>query len=211
RAGPERAVELAEAFSGEAIRFDALEERFEAADIVIGSTAAPRAVITVEMVRRAMQRRRHRPLFIIDIAVPRDVEPEVEQVEGAFLYNIDDLQAVVAENEAMRREEVRRAEAIIEEEARAFVRWLRQQTVVPTLVALKERLEAISAAELAKRQGKFDTQRDLELARQLAHAITQKVLATPFKELKQAAESPERHMLTRGLRRLFGLRAEGEE
>jgi glutamyl-tRNA reductase len=207
----QRAVELAEGFSGEAITFDSLAERFPSADIVIASTSAPHAVVTVDMVQQAMHRRRHRPLFLIDIAVPRDVDARVEQIEGVFLYNIDHLESVVAENQALRQREVERAEAIVQEEAASFVRWLRQQTVIPTIVALKERLEAISEAEVAKLSPKFETERDRELAQRLAHAITQKVLATPFKELKDAAESPERHTLMRGLRRLFGLRAEGED
>jgi glutamyl-tRNA reductase len=122
-----RARELAVQFGGQALSFEEGLSAMEAADIVICSTASPHPVIRLEHVQQLMQRRKGRSLFFIDIAVPRDVDPAVHQVDNVYVYNIDDLQKIVADNLAKRSHEVERAEIIVEEETREFARWLQAQ------------------------------------------------------------------------------------
>jgi len=201
----ERALELAAEFGGEALRFDDFPARLADADIVIGSTAAPHAVLRRDAVAQAMRHRRGKPLFLIDIAVPRDVEPEVGELDSVYLYDIDDLEAVVAQNVAERQREVARAEEIIEEETAGFLRWLRQRSITPTIAELKRHVEGIREAELERLRGKFSSERDRELASRLADGIVNKILARPFEQLKRSARAKHGHSIAEAVRRLFGL------
>ena len=126
-----------------------------AADIVVTATGAAEPVLTRARVEEAMRPRRSRPLFIIDIAVPRDVDPAAGGLDQVFLYNIDDLQTIVKENLARRTAEVERAEAIVREEVDRFGTWMQSREVVPTVVALRQRFEPIRQAELQRLEPKL--------------------------------------------------------
>ncbi|MFQ6110848.1 MAG: glutamyl-tRNA reductase, partial [Nitrospinota bacterium] len=132
----ERALELARALSGRAITFDRVEEELSRADIVIGSTSAPHHVITKAQAHEAIKARKGKPIFFIDIAVPRDIEPSVNELRDVYLYNIDDLEEVVEANRKQREREAAKAELIVEGEAEEFCRWLDSLNVVPTILSL---------------------------------------------------------------------------
>src|SRR5204863_8848477 len=139
----------AEAIGGaSAAPWEELDAALGAGDIVITATGAPAPILTKARIEAIMRPRRNRPLFVIDIAVPRDVEAAAGEIEQVFLYNIDDLQATVRENMARRSSEVARAEAIVSEELEKFGAWLRSRGAVPTIVALRQHCEQIRRAEL---------------------------------------------------------------
>ncbi|TDB37621.1 MAG: glutamyl-tRNA reductase [Actinobacteria bacterium] len=203
----ERAQELAERFNGEAIRYDDLYERMHDADIVISSTAATHYVITKEHVAKSMRGRGGRPLFLIDIAVPRDIEPAVNDLSNVFLYDIDDLSGVVESNLEERMREARRAEVIIEEEFASFARWRESLEVQPTVAAIRARADVIRQAELekaCKRLGNL-SEKDLETIDALTCAIVNKMLHGPTQRLKQAAEAKDGYEYIETARHLYGL------
>ena len=146
----DRASSLAERFGGEALSLDALGPELEAADIVVSSTAARDTILAREQVERALPARRGRPLLLVDLAVPRDIDPAIKELHGCFLYDIDDLQSVVEETLTGRRGEAIRAEAIVAGEGERFHQWLGSLDSVPAITSLRERAEAIRRGELAK-------------------------------------------------------------
>jgi glutamyl-tRNA reductase len=146
----QKAVEVAQVFKGVPVSFEEIGAQLLEADIVISSTAAPGYVITHDQVKGSMKKRRNRPLFFIDIAVPRDVEPEVNDLENVYAYDIDDLKGIIQMNRGQREEEAIKAERIVEEEVIKFEQWLKTLEVVPTIVSLKEKAETIRQAELKK-------------------------------------------------------------
>src|SRR5206468_5472509 len=148
----------AEAIGGAtAAPWDEMDATLAASDIVVTATGAAAPILTKGRIENVMRPRRNRPLFIIDIAVPRDVEAAAGEIEQVFLYNIDDLQASVRENLARRASEVARAEAIVDEELEKFATWLRSRGVIPTVVALRQSFEAIRRAELDRLGFKLST------------------------------------------------------
>ena len=150
------AARTAEAIGGaSAAPWEELDAALGASDIVITATGAAAPILTKAHVEAVMRPRRNRPLFIIDIAMPRDVEPAAGEIEQVFLYNIDDLQATVRENLARRASEVARAEAIVAEEVEKFAGWLRSRGAIPTVVALRQRFEAIRRSELERLEFKL--------------------------------------------------------
>lgn len=203
-----RALEIAAAVQGTAIEFNDLASRLGDADIVISSTGATGYVITGEMVSQALHGRRNRLLFLIDIAVPRDIDPEAGEIENAFLYNIDDLQEVVDDNMQNRRQEAEKAEAIVEDEVAKCQAWMNSLLVVPTIVSLRKKVEGIVRGELDKSaswMGNLDaeTQKNVEI---MAAAIVNKIIHAPIASLKE--ESRDDDGLTSSLvlvRRLFNL------
>ncbi len=203
----ERAEELACRFCGEAIRYDALFERMREADIVISSTAATHYVITREQVAATMKGRGGRPLFMIDIAVPRDIEPAVNELSSVFLYDIDDLNGVVESNLEERMREARRAEAIIDEEIESFIGWLESMQVVPTVAAIRAKAEAIRQAEIEKALKRLGglSEKELKTVDALTCAIVNKMLHGPTARLKQAAGSKEGLVVVETARALYGL------
>jgi glutamyl-tRNA reductase len=211
----ERAVELASRFSGQAICFEELYDTADRADILITSTGAPHAIFRREHAERFVQRRRNRPMFFIDIAVPRDVDPEVGQLEGMFVYDIDDLQSVVASHVSDRRREAQRAEEIIDEEVRKFVARTHTLDVVPTIVSLQDQLETIRQAEIDKVRGRLGTLTpEQELAVEaMTRGIINKVLHAPITTLKSAArgKDAESTTLVEQVRRIFNLEREKKE
>ena len=204
----DRAVGLAHKFEGQAIRFDDLYNTCDRADIVITSTGAPHAIFQREHGERFLQRRKNRPMFFIDIAVPRDVSPEMGRLDGIFVYNLDDLQQAVSAHVADRRKEAERAEVIIAEEVERFEARLQTLDVVPTIVSLQEHLETIRQAEINRVRGRLgDLSREQEIAVEaLTRGIINKVMHTPVTELKSAAREQDATTLADVVKRLFNLR-----
>lgn len=203
----ERAVELAERFGGRALRFDRLVWALRAADIVISSTAAPRFIISPDVIRQARRTRHGRPLFLIDIAVPRDIDPAVQGIDNVFLYDIDDLEAVVQANIRERQKEVVKVEAIIAQETPKFMGWFRSLDAVPTIVDLRAHAESIRQAELEKALRRLHdlSDRDQNIVRALSVGIVNKILHQPTVRLKQQAKDPNGYLYSDTLRHLFGL------
>ena len=206
-----RAQELARGLGGVPVPFDQLEATLARVDIVITSTAAPEPVVTAAQVRAALHARRGRPLFFIDIAVPRNVEPAVNDLEGAFCYDIDDLRAVVESNLKERQREAQRAQVLLEREVDKFAGRLQQLEVVPTIVSLREKLEAIRRAELERALARLpgaaeDTRRVMD---SLSQAIVNKVLHAPMVKLKDSSRAGHGRRWTEMISELFGLRGSG--
>jgi glutamyl-tRNA reductase len=206
-----RAQELARGLGGVPVPFDQLEATLARVDIVITSTAAPEPVVTAAQVRAALHARRGRPLFFIDIAVPRNVESAVNDLEGAFCYDIDDLRAVVESNLKERQREAQRAQVLLEREVDKFVGRLQQLEVVPTIVSLREKLEAIRRAELERALARLpgaaeDTRRVMDA---LSQAIVNKVLHAPMVKLKDSSRAGHGRRWTEMISELFGLRGSG--
>ncbi len=204
---PERAEALARRFDGRAVGLDAVEAELVRADVVVASTGSQALVVTAAQVERAMKARRGRPIFFIDIAVPRDVDPAVIELEGCYLYDIDDLERVVAESVAGRREEAVRAEAIVSEEANAFRAWQLSLDVVPAISSLRARAESIRREELRRAEGRLaplsPSQRQAVEA--LTSQIVAKLLHQPTVRMKEAAAGAEGVLYADAVRHLFGL------
>lgn len=204
----EKAVELAERFSGAAVRFDTIDEHLTRCDIVITSTAAPHFVVDAEQVARARSGRRSN-LFLIDLAVPRNIDPAVAEIDGAYLYNVDDLQQVADANFEKRQARALDAEQIVQREVEQFLRRLVAQDAVPTILELQQRLEDIRAAELEKclrRMGPM-TAEQRATVEMFSTQLVNKILHYPILELKEASDEPqERESLRRTIRKIFRLR-----
>ena len=205
----ERAVALAKKFNGQAVPFEQLYETVPNADIVISSTGAPHTIFGREHGEKFLNRRKNRPMFFIDIAVPRDIDPEMNKLDGIFVYDIDDLQQVVSSHIADRRTEADRAEAIVQLEVDKFQSRLQTLDVVPTIVSLQEHLETVRQAEIDRVRGRLGTMTpEQELAVEaLTRGIINKIMHTPITTLKTAArESNEATTVIDLVRKLFGLR-----
>jgi glutamyl-tRNA reductase len=203
----ERAQELAQQFDGKAILFEQLYETADKADIVITSTGAPFAIFRKEHGKLFLERRKNRPMFFIDIAVPRDVDPEMTKLDGIFVYDIDDLQQVVGEHVHDRELEAERAEAIVEEEVHKFEARMQTLSVVPTIVSLQEQLETIRQAEIDRvrgRLGKLTPEQELAVEA-MTRGIVNKVLHAPITTLKSAAKDAEATTMIELIRRVFNL------
>jgi glutamyl-tRNA reductase len=198
---------LARRVGGRARPWDQLDKALAAADIVISATGAPEPVLTHSRIEDAMRRRRDRPLFLIDIAVPRDVEPEVGNLDQVFLYNIDDLRSIVQENLARRSAELERAEAIVREEVVRFGSWMQSREIIPTVVALRERFETIRKSELQRLEPKLSGLSPDARARveEITHLIVEKLLLTPTEQLKSVSDERLVIAYADALHRLFGL------
>lgn len=203
----DRAVTLARQFDGRAVTFEAFRQEMVGADIVISATSAPHVILKKEDMQTIIQQRRHRPIFLIDIADPRDIDPACNDLDNVYLYNIDDLQSVVEANLKERRREAERAEMIIDREVGVYLNWLRSLDVVPTIVSLRQRVEEIRGAELQKALARMGdlTPEQREAMTAMSHAMVNKILHQPMTELKRRAALQDGHLYTSVLRRLFGL------
>ncbi|GAC1656733.1 MAG: glutamyl-tRNA reductase [Acidobacteriaceae bacterium] len=204
---PERAQDLARRFSGKAISFESLRDAAPHADIVLTSTGSAEPIFRRADGEAFMQRRRNRPMFFIDIAVPRDVEPAMNEVDGIFVYDIDDLQQVIATNRADRSKEADRAESIVAEEVGRFRERLREMHVVPTIISLQDSMELMRQAEVDRmrsRLGHLSAQQE-EAIEALTRGIVTKVLHSPITALKSAAKAEAAESLVQHAERLFGL------
>lgn len=208
-----RAQEMARALSGTAVPFDAWAETLATVDIVITSTGATEPIVRRADVERCLQGRRSRPLFFIDIGVPRDVEPGVNELEAVFCYDIDDLRQVVESNLRERLREAQKAEALVEREVAKFTARAQDLEVVPTIVSLRERLEAIRRGEVEKAYGILpnadaQTRRAIEA---MSQAIVNKILHTPTVKLRELSRGGHVRSWTEMVHELFGLGGRGEE
>jgi len=203
----DRAIRLAQKFDGQAIEFSRLYDTCDKGDIVITSTGASHAIFRREHGELFLSRRKNRPMFFIDIAVPRDVDPEMNKLDGIFVYDIDDLQQAVSSHVADRRKEAEHAAAIIESEVERFQARLQTLDVVPTIVSLQDHLETIRQAEIDRVRGRLGVlSPDQELAIDtLTHGIVNKIMHTPISTLKTAARESEATTVVDIVRRLFNL------
>jgi glutamyl-tRNA reductase len=204
----DRAVELADRFAGEAVRFDNFDEHLAKCDIVVASTAAPHFVIEPPHVTRALDTRRNRSLFLIDLSVPRSINPAVAKVDGAYLYNVDDLQQVADANLELRQQKAETAEGIVQREVEGFRKRLVAQDAVPTILELQQRLENIRAAELEKCLRKMGpmTPEQRTAVEMFSTQLVNKILHYPILQLRDGAEEPqERESLRKTIRKIFGL------
>jgi glutamyl-tRNA reductase len=198
----DRARSLAERFGGEVGSLDSLPTRLREADIVVSSTASPHPIVEATELAVVMRAREGRPLVLIDIAVPRDIEHACGEIEGVRVYDMDDLQAVVARNLRVREAERARAEAVVEEEIQRFARWLGQLDVTPTIASLREHGAGIVDQVLAESAGRWETASPRDIARieAVARSVMQRLLHEPTIRLKESA-----HGRQQVLRELFGL------
>jgi glutamyl-tRNA reductase len=206
----DRAVGLAHKFKGQAIEFSRLYDTCERADIVITSTGSPHFIFRREHGEQFLARRKNRPMFFIDIAVPRDVDPELNKLDGIFVYDIDDLQQAVATHVADRKKEAEKAEAIVDGEVQKFQARLQTLDVVPTIVSLHDHLETIRQAEIDRVRGRLGPMSpEQELAVEaLTRGIINKIMHTPISTLKTAARDQESTTVVELVRRLFNLEDE---
>lgn len=203
----QRAVEFAKQFKGTPVAFETFKQEMCRADIVICSTGAPHPVITTQDMTDVIRARQNKPICIIDIAVPRDVEDEVRDIDNVYLFNIDDLQQIVAVNIEERQKAAMAAEAIVQEEVITIMGWIKTLETVPTIVALKKHAEEIRQGEvtkvLARLPGLSRTER--EIVEGLASSIVNKLLHRPLITLKEEAANANGAMYVDATRRLFSL------
>ncbi|MFW5875034.1 MAG: glutamyl-tRNA reductase [bacterium] len=200
-------VELAERFRGTAINFGEIEDTLKSADIIISSTGSYDYVIKKNQVRPAMKHRKHKPLFFIDIAVPRDIDPAVNSIENAYVYDIDDLQGVIEENLESRRSESVKAERIIDEAAVRFDQWYESLDVVPTIKDLRGKLAAIADSELKKTLQSMDhlSREDIEALERMNEAVVKKFLHDPVRFLKDPGTHRDKSLYIDLTRKIFNL------
>jgi glutamyl-tRNA reductase len=201
----ERAEELTGQFGGEPLSLETVADSLQDVDVVLSSTSSPGWTLARDEVARALHARRGRPLFLIDLAVPRDLDPTIHELDGCYLYDIDDLEAVVAETLAGRRREAERAEAIVADEAERFREWQASLDVVPAIASLRARAEEIREAELerAKLSGA-----ERRAAESVTAAVLNKLLHLPTIRMKQAAAAADGVIYADAVRHLFGLEDE---
>lgn len=208
-----RAVQVAESFKGSPVSFEEIGSQLLEVDIVITSTASTEYVINYNQVKGSLRKRRNRPLFFIDIAVPRDVEPKVNDLENIYVYDIDDLKGVIEINMAQRQQEALKAERIVQEEVIKFEKWLKTLEMVPTIISLKEKAEAIRLAEIRKSitsLGELDPSQ-MRAIETLTLSITEKIINDPILVLKRKADRDSRNTYLDITRKLFNLDLENNE
>ena len=206
----ERAEAMAKLFDGKVVEYEKLQQMLPEVDIVITSSGAPHYIITREEMKRVIDKRRNRPMFLIDIAVPRNIEPAVNQIDNVFLYDIDDLEKVIQTNLKGRLKEAEQAEEIIAEEVERLVLRLKTREVTPTIVGLQEHLENIRKAELQKLRGKLGalSPQQEEAIEALTRGMMNKIAHGPISELRRQAGNPDGLFIVDVIRRVF--RLEGE-
>jgi glutamyl-tRNA reductase len=209
----ERAEALAAQFNGKAVNFNELYKYMESADIVISCTAASHNVVKTEEMRRIMAKRNGKKLFMIDIAVPRDIETEVGKLSGVTLYDIDDLKTVVDHNLTERKNAANKAELIIEEELEKFMKWHGTQFVIPTVATLKNWGEELKQKELQRALNRLGelSEHDQKVVSSLANSIVNQILHVPITQLKKYALTVEGHLYTEIMQNLFDLDVPGQK
>jgi glutamyl-tRNA reductase len=209
----DRAMELATQFNGKAILLEEIEHHLLEADIVIASTGSKTYMINHDQVKKLLRERKNRPLFFIDIAVPRDVEPSVNDLPNAYVYDIDDLTAVIEENSAQRRDEAVKAERIVQEETIKFDTWLKTLEVVPTITALKEKTEALRKAEIEKSLSALGNMTDsqFQAIEALTISLADKIISDPIIVLKSKNDSTGQNLYLDMVKKLFNLDDENKK
>jgi glutamyl-tRNA reductase len=208
----DRAIGLAQRFGGDAVRFEELPERLGLADIVVSATNSPHHIVERDEFEQVMAGREGRPLLVVDIAVPRDIEPECREIPGVSLHDIDDVQQIAERNASGREAEARRAEPILAAEQDRFERWLASLEVVPTVASLRERADEVVRRVLAENDGRWENLSDADRKRlaAMANAIASRLLHEPTLRMKNAAGNDSAYLYVSALRELFGLDAETE-
>lgn len=198
---------LAEKYHGKAVGLNALDEALCDADIVISSTGAPSYIVTEEMVRHCLRKRKNRLLFLVDIAVPRDIDPAADGIENVYLYNIDNLQDIVDENMKNRRRESLKAQQIVVEEVAQYVNWLKELEAVPTIVSLRSKAEGIVRQEMEKASGWMGNLEngDREKVEALINGIVNKILHAPVTVMKEESADFDSQDIVAAARQLFRL------
>ena len=203
----EHAANLARTLNGSALDFEAFKNELHRADIVITSTSAPNFIIKKEIVEKAIHERKNKPIFFIDIAVPRDIEPDVNDLENVYLYDIDDLHVVVSANIKEREKEVENAMNFISQEVTKFNNWVGALDAVPTIVEIRKKAENIRKQEIEKTLKKIShlSEDDKQLLRQMSSSMINKILHKPTIKLKQKTQSEDGHVYLKAIRHLFHL------
>lgn len=208
----DNAAELAELLGSRAVSLDRIAEELVHADVVVASTSAPGFVLRADVLAETLRARRGRPLLLLDLAVPRDIEPTLAAVDGCFVYDIDDLEAVVAASLAGRRSEAVRAERIVGAEAARFREWQVSLAVVPAITSLRQRAEEIRSAELARVEARLQRlpDGDRDVIETVTAQIVNKLLHLPTIRMKEAAVTPDGLIYADVVRHLFGLPEDSE-
>ena len=206
----ERAVELAKVFAGAAVPFEHFTDHMDRADIVISSTGAPHFIIGRSLAEQIIYRRKNKPMFFIDIAVPRDIDPAVNEIGNAFVYDIDDLQQVIDANLKERMKEASRAEEIVDSEVQAFCLKMQSREVVPTIMQLRDTLERLRRDEIERNRRHL---RDLSPEQQAAvdqitKSIVNKILHSPIEQLKEMAHNPQGPDFADLIRKIFNIKSQ---
>jgi glutamyl-tRNA reductase len=201
----ERGCELASEFNGKPVRFEDFLQELVHADIIICSTGAPTYVLHRDQMAKVMKDRRNRPVFIIDISVPRNIDPEINKMDNVYLYDVDDLQEVVDTNIHGRKIEAEKAEGIIAEEVEKFSQWMSSLDSVPAIIALRQRVEEIKREEFEKFRNKFSdlSESQMKAVEYMATAIINKIIHPPTTALKEDTE--DRDELIAMIKKLYGL------
>jgi len=207
----DRAVRMAQTFDGRAVRFEDLHAVADQADILITSTGAAQPIFRREHAQQFLHRRRNRPMFYIDIAVPRDVSPDVNRLEGAFVYDIDDLQSVTASHMHERSREAMQAEGIVQAEVERFANGQQTLSAVPAIVSLQQSMEELRQAELKRMRGKLQslTAEQRSAVEALTRGLINKVLHQPLQAMKTAARDGDLRVME-AVQQIFGLTSQGE-
>jgi glutamyl-tRNA reductase len=203
----ERAIALASEFGGKAVRYDSLAEELAKADIVISSTAAPHYVLHPEHIKAAMQKRKGNPMFLIDIAVPRDINPEVSKIENVYLFNIDDLQGVVSQNMEERTREIEKCRAMVEEEVEEFMAWMEEMKIGPAIARLRDHFHHIGKEELERLRPKLGNVSE-EYWREVVYTMERtlnKLLHRPLEVGKEEAKNGGGYRYVETVKKLFGI------
>jgi glutamyl-tRNA reductase len=205
----DRALSLARRYHGSAVNFDELPGALAQADIVVAATASPHLLLEARELADVMTLRDGRPVLLIDLAVPRDIDSACGELEGASLYDIDDLQAVIARNRRVRQAEARKAEGIVEEEIQQFAAWLGALEVLPTLAALRAHADEIADQVVRENDGKWESasQRDRERIKALVRSVVNRLLHDPTMRIKDVRDERV-HLRMAIIRELFGLEVE---
>jgi glutamyl-tRNA reductase len=210
---PLHAIDLAKRFGAKHRSFKELAGSLVEADVVISSTTAPRALITLEMMQEVMKQRAGRQILLIDIALPRDIDPAIADMPGVYLYNLDDLEIGVNEGIRLRNQEVDQVQEIILEEVSTFKRWLWSLNVVETISALRQHADTLREQELKRTLQRLPdlSQRETAIIQELSTRIVNKLLHTPMLRLKEATVEGQEHMYTEALHYLFDLKEQADE
>src|SRR5215210_1816696 len=207
--GYNRAISLAQRFGGQAVRIDELPAQLARADIVVSATNSPHHLIERSELEVIMGQRDGAPLLLIDLAVPRVIDPDCREIDGVSLFDVDEVQAIVEQNASGREAEARRATGVLESELSRFERWIGSQEVMPTVTALRERAEGIVTQVLAENATRWESlsATDRERVEQMARAIVNRLLHEPTVRLKGLADRDDAYLQVSALRELFGLDA----
>ncbi|MFH0933378.1 MAG: glutamyl-tRNA reductase [Nitrospirota bacterium] len=206
-----RACELAKEFNGKPVKLDDFLREMVHSDIVICSTGAPHYILLKDQMQRVMKERKQRPVFLIDISVPRNIDPKINDLDNVYLYNIDDLQGIVDANMFERKKEAEKAEKIIEEEIEPFLKWLSSLDSVPTIVALREKAEDIKREEIEKLLNRLPDldERQRKAIECMASAIINKLIHPPTAALKEDPE--DKDLMIAIIKKLYGIDEEEKE